>query len=150
MRFCSLLILLKSLSDLLRRRKRLSEPEVRLLLLQILGALKYMHSKRVIHRDLKLGNILLDSGMNIKISDFGLAALLATHGERKMTICGTPNYIAPEILYGKDAGHSYEVDLWSTGVVMYAMLYGKPPFQDKDVKVIYKWERAAYPSANSW
>ena len=104
--------------DLLRKRKRLSEPEVRLILVQLLGAVKHMHSRMVIHRDLKLSNIFLDSALNIKVGDFGLAALLVSETERKRTICGTPNYIAPEVLFGKADGHSFGVDLWSVGVIM--------------------------------
>lgn len=139
----------KSLMELLRKRKQLTEPEVRYLMMQILGALKYMHKKRVIHRDLKLGNIMLDESNNVKIGDFGLAALLMDDEERKMTICGTPNYIAPEILFNSKEGHSFEVDLWSAGVVMYALLIGKPPFQDKEVKTIYRKIKAnsySFPS----
>ena len=104
---------------MLRKRKRLTEPEVRFFMLQILGATKYMHDKRVIHRDLKLGNLFMDSKMNVKLGDFGLAALLVDDNERKRTICGTPNYIAPEVLCDNGVGHSYEVDLWSIGVIMY-------------------------------
>ena len=58
-------------------------------------------------------------------------------GERKRTVCGTPNYIAPEILVDKK-GHSYEVDFWSLGVIIYTLIIGKPPFEIKDVKIIYK------------
>lgn len=75
--------------------------------------------------------------MDLKIGDFGLATLVKQDGERKKTICGTPNYIAPEILFHKN-GHSFEVDLWSYGVIMYTLLVGRPPFQTKDVKEIYK------------
>ncbi|KAG4306291.1 hypothetical protein PORY_000279 [Pneumocystis oryctolagi] len=128
----------KTLMDMLRKRKRFTEPECRFFLLQVLGAIKYMHSRKVIHRDLKLGNLFLDENMNIKIGDFGLAALLISDDERKKTICGTPNYIAPEVLFGKQEGHSFEVDLWAVGIIMYAMLIGKPPFQSKEVKAIYK------------
>ncbi|KTW31812.1 uncharacterized protein T551_01073 [Pneumocystis jirovecii RU7] len=128
----------KTLMDMLRKRKRFTEPECRFFLLQVLGATKYMHSRKVIHRDLKLGNLFLDENMNIKIGDFGLAALLISDDERKKTICGTPNYIAPEVLFGKQEGHSFEVDLWAVGIIMYAMLIGKPPFQSKEVKAIYK------------
>ncbi|KAK9345798.1 kinase-like domain-containing protein [Lipomyces starkeyi] len=128
----------KTLMDMHRRRKRFTEQEARYFLIQILGAVKYMHGRRVIHRDLKLGNIFLDHDMNIKIGDFGLAALLLSDTDRKKTICGTPNYIAPEVLFGKEDGHSFEVDLWSVGIILYAMLIGKPPFQSKEVNLIYK------------
>jgi serine/threonine protein kinase len=126
-----------TLMEMLKQRKCFSEPEVRFFGLQILGAAKYMHSRRVIHRDLKLGNLFLDEDMNIKVGDFGLAALLVDDDDRKKTICGTPNYIAPEVLFGSAEGHSYEVDLWSIGVIFYAMLVGRPPFQSKEVKAIY-------------
>lgn len=124
--------------DLIRKRKTLTEPEARFFLVQIIGAVKFMHSMGVIHRDLKLGNIFLDAHMNIKIGDFGLAALLYSKSERKKTICGTPNYIAPEVLYGRDKGHSYEVDIWSIGIILYVMLVGKPPFQSRSVETIYE------------
>jgi polo-like kinase 1 len=99
--------------------------------------MKYLHSHRVIHRDLKLGNLFLNDKMEIKVGDFGLATKLEFDGERKRTICGTPNYIAPEVLEGKQ-GHSYEVDVWSLGVIMYTLIIGKPPFETNDVKTTYK------------
>ena len=104
----------------------------------MLDGIRYMHRKGYIHRDIKLGNLFLDSKLNLKIGDFGLAAQIEHDGERKKTICGTPNYIAPEILFDTKNGHSFEVDIWSLGVVMYTLLIGKPPFQTKDVKAIYK------------
>ncbi|KAH3681523.1 hypothetical protein WICPIJ_007504 [Wickerhamomyces pijperi] len=128
----------QSLMDLLKKRKVLTEPEVRFFMTQIIGGIKHMHTRRVIHRDLKLGNIFFDPDMNLKIGDFGLAAALKKDTDRKYTICGTPNYIAPEVLTGKTAGHSYEVDIWSIGVMIYALLIGKPPFQSKDVSLIYE------------
>ena len=63
--------------------------------------MKYLHSHRVIHRDLKIGNLFLNEKMEVKVGDFGLATKLEFYNERKRTICGTPNYIAPEILEGK-------------------------------------------------
>lgn len=75
--------------------------------------------------------------MEVKIGDFGLACKLEFDGERKRTICGTPNYIAPEVLEGKQ-GHSYEVDVWSIGVIIYTLIIGKPPFETSDVKTTYK------------
>ena len=94
---------------------------------QIVSSLKYLHKHNVIHRDLKLGNLFINNDMRVKVGDFGLATKLTRPDERKKTICGTPNYIAPEILEGKN-GHSFEVDIWSTGVILYTLLVGKPPF----------------------
>ncbi|KAI0641308.1 Pkinase-domain-containing protein [Trametes meyenii] len=127
-----------SLMDMLRRRKRFTEPEARYFMVQLIGACHYMHTHQVIHRDLKLGNIFLDRNMNVKVGDFGLAALIESPGERKKTICGTPNYIAPEVLFDTANGHSFEVDTWSIGVILYTLVVGRPPFQTKDVKAIYK------------
>ena len=127
----------QSLNELLRRRKRLHELEVQCYVNQICAAVKYLHSHRVIHRDLKLGNLFLNDKMEVKIGDFGLATKLEFDGERKRTICGTPNYIAPEVLEGKQ-GHSYEVDIWSLGVIIYTLIIGKPPFETSDVKTTYK------------
>jgi len=74
--------------------------------------------------------------MEVKMGDFGLACKLEYDTQRRKTICGTPNYIAPEILTGKQ-GHSYEVDNWSLGVVIYALLVGRPPFETSEVKKTY-------------
>lgn len=126
-----------TLNDQVKRRKRLSELEVQCYCVQLLLAIKYMHSNRVIHRDLKLGNLFLTEKMEVKVGDFGLAAKIEFEGERKRTICGTPNYIAPEVLENKN-GHSYEVDIWSFGVIVYTMLIGRPPFETSDVKTTYK------------
>ncbi|CAJ1007228.1 Protein tyrosine kinase/Protein kinase domain/Kinase-like [Leishmania naiffi] len=126
-----------TLMDLLKVR-RFTVAETQYVMLQCLSALQYMHSECVIHRDLKPGNIMLDRELNIKIGDFGLAAELQYDGERKRTICGTPNYIAPEIIDHKSHGHSYEVDTWSLGVILYTLLVGQPPFQMEDVESTYK------------
>ena len=125
------------MSELLKRRKTISEPETRYYMAQIINSLEYLHRNLVIHRDLKLGNLFIDSEMRIKVGDFGLATKLEHENERRTTVCGTPNYIAPEILEGKK-GHSFEVDIWSTGVIMFTLLYGKPPFESKDVKSTYR------------
>lgn len=111
-----------SLMEMVKRRGFLSESEVRRYVIQICGAIKYMHYKDVLHRDLKMGNIFLDSKMNVKIGDFGLAALLVTSNEykaqRRRTLCGTPNYIAPEVLAKGWKGHDHKVDIWSLGIIM--------------------------------
>lgn len=126
----------QTMSELLRRRKRLTEVEVQCYSLQMISALKYLHAKKVIHRDLKIGNLFISEKMELKLGDFGLASKLEYDGQMRKTICGTPNYIAPEILDGKE-GHSYEVDVWSYGVILYTLLIGKPPFETNDVKKTY-------------
>ncbi|KAI0200332.1 hypothetical protein F4808DRAFT_167189 [Astrocystis sublimbata] len=134
-----------SLMDMVKRRKGLTEPEVRFYSIQIAGAIKYMHAKGIIHRDLKMGNIFLDRYMNAKIGDFGLAALLVTGKDmqtiRRTTLCGTPNYIAPEILEKGRKGHDHMVDIWSLGIIMFAMLTSKPPFQSSTTDEIYRRAR---------
>lgn len=80
---------------------------------------------------------MINEIMDLKLGDFGLATKLDFEGERKRTICGTPNYIAPEVLEGKN-GHSYEVDIWSLGVIIYTLIIGKPPFETANVKSTYE------------
>lgn len=124
------------MSEMLKRRKKLTEPEVRFYILQLTSALAYLHDAQIIHRDLKLGNIFLDSNMRVKVGDFGLATKLAYPEEKKRTVCGTPNYIAPEIL--AHSGHSFEVDIWSTGIIIYTLLVGRPPYETTTVKATYE------------
>ena len=126
----------QSLSELLRRRKRLTELETQSYMLQIISALVYIHSRNVIHRDLKIGNLFISEKMEIKLGDFGLASKLDYEGQKRKTICGTPNYIAPEVLDSK-LGHSFEVDIWALGVILYTLLIGRPPFETNDVKKTY-------------
>ena len=77
----------------------MTEPEVRYYISQLISSLKYLHENLVIHRDLKLGNLFLDSQMRIKVGDFGLATKIADVNERRKTFCGTPNYIGKELFY---------------------------------------------------
>ena len=74
--------------------------------------------------------------MEVKIGDFGLSTKLKNHKERKYTLCGTPNYIAPETL--AETGHGFEVDIWALGVIMYALLMGRPPFESGSVESTYE------------
>lgn len=101
---------------------------------QLLTGIEFLHSQNIVHRDLKLGNIFIKNDV-VKIGDFGLCAEIAS--KRRKTVCGTPNYIAPEILNENDGGYSHEADIWSFGVILYTLLYGKPPFQEATVKEIY-------------
>ena len=84
-----------------------------------------MHERSVIHRDLKLENILLDNDNRIKVADFGCA--VHSLKNRRRSFCGTVDYLAPEMLMRKCYGRA--VDIWSIGVMMYEMAYGKPPFK---------------------
>lgn len=130
-----------SLADMLKKRKCLTLPEIRRFMIQICGAVKYLHTRHVVHRDLKTGNLFLDAKMNVQVGDFGLAALLVTEKEmevkRRTTMCGTPNYLAPEILE-KGKGHNEKVDLWSIGVITYTLAVGKAPFHASSKEEIYK------------
>ncbi|XP_011699659.1 PREDICTED: serine/threonine-protein kinase polo isoform X1 [Wasmannia auropunctata] len=125
----------RSMMELHKRRKALSECETRYFMKQILDGVYYLHQHRIIHRDLKLGNLFLNDDLQVKIGDFGLATRLEHDGERKKTVCGTPNYIAPEVL--TKIGHSYEADIWSIGCIMYTLLVGKPPFETSSLKETY-------------
>ncbi|XP_022691918.1 serine/threonine-protein kinase PLK2-like [Varroa jacobsoni] len=130
----------KSLVHVLKNRKVLTEPEVRYFLAQLVDGVKYIHSQGVMHRDLKLGNMFLSDQMHVKIGDFGLAAKAYLHlnnhdGSKKITVCGTPNYIAPEVLNMK--GHGFEADVWAIGCIMYAMLAGCPPFETSSLSDTY-------------
>jgi polo-like kinase 1 len=130
--------LVQTMMELHKRRRTLTEPETRFYLKQIVEGTVYMHSQNVIHRDLKLGNLFLDRDLTVKIGDFGLATTVEYEGERKKTLCGTPNYIAPEILDRKSGGHSFEVDVWSIGCIMYTLLFGRPPFETSNIDSTYQ------------
>lgn len=108
-----------SVMDMVRKRKSLTLPEVRRFMIQLCGAVKYLHKRNVAHRDLKMGNLFLDRNMDIKVGDFGLAAMILSEKEakRRQTLCGTPNYIAPEVIDKSKGGHNQKVDIWSLGVI---------------------------------
>mmetsp|Transcript_19960 Transcript_19960/g.36943 ORF Transcript_19960/g.36943 Transcript_19960/m.36943 type:complete len:539 (-) Transcript_19960:32-1648(-) len=122
--------------ELLKRRIRLTELEVQCYMLQIIAAINYLHAHRVIHRSLTLNNLYLSDQMEIKIGDFANAINLEFDGERKRLKCG-PNYMAPEALNGRN-GDSYEVDIWSLGIIFYTLLVGKTPFEERDIKTTYR------------
>ena len=115
----------KSLADYLKRRGKLTEIEVKCFIFQLLQGLKCLHKKKVIHRDLKPNNLLLGDNNELKIGDFGIIAHLARENERRTTICGTYSYMAPEIFEKNKKGYSFEVDIWSVGIIMYQLLTGK-------------------------
>jgi len=130
-----------SLTDMVKRRKFLTMGEIRRMLIQLCGAVNYLHQRDVVHRDIKAGNIFLDDKMNVKLGDFGLAAIMERADTlsyaRRTTFCGTPNYLAPEILC-KGTGHGISVDIWAIGVLAYYLAVGRAPFHAKSKEEIYE------------
>ncbi|ESQ42639.1 hypothetical protein EUTSA_v10013669mg [Eutrema salsugineum] len=123
------------LSDKLGRHK-MKESDARKLFQQLIDAVDYCHNRGVYHRDLKPQNLLLDSKGNLKVSDFGLSAVPKS-GDMLSTACGSPCYIAPELIMNK--GYSgAAVDVWSCGVILFELLAGYPPFDDHTLAVLYK------------
>ena len=124
------------LFDFIVSRGKLPEDEARKYFQQIISGLEYCHTHMVVHRDLKPENLLLDSTSNIKIADFGLSNIMKD-GEFLSTSCGSPNYAAPEVISGNlYAGP--EVDVWSCGVILYALLCGSLPFDDESIPNLFK------------
>ncbi|CAD5209824.1 unnamed protein product [Bursaphelenchus xylophilus] len=115
---------------------RLKPSEARRFFQQIISGVDYCHRHMVVHRDLKPENLLLDERNNVKIADFGLSNIM-TDGDFLRTSCGSPNYAAPEVISGKlYAGP--EVDVWSCGVILYALLCGTLPFDDEHVPSLFR------------
>ena len=138
-----------SFSDLLKKRGPLREPKVREYSSQLLSALKFLKKNLIIHRDLKLGNLFLADNDQVKITGFGSSARLVEKTERRFTICGSSNLLAPEILDGGESGHSFEVDIWNFGIILYSLTFGNPPFGSSTVKEVYrrvKEGRIEFPS----
>ncbi|XP_056017246.1 5'-AMP-activated protein kinase catalytic subunit alpha-2-like isoform X22 [Ostrea edulis] len=124
------------LFDYIVKHGKLKEPEARRFFQQIISGVDYCHRHMVVHRDLKPENLLLDINLNVKIADFGLSNMMHD-GEFLRTSCGSPNYAAPEVISGKlYAGP--EVDIWSCGVILYALLCGTLPFDDEHVPTLFR------------
>uniref|UniRef100_A0A8C6THQ5 Protein kinase C n=1 Tax=Neogobius melanostomus TaxID=47308 RepID=A0A8C6THQ5_9GOBI len=110
----------------MQRQRKLPEEHARFYAAEICIALNFLHEKGIIYRDLKLDNVLLDHDGHIKLTDYGMCKEGIQPGDTTSTFCGTPNYIAPEILRGEDYGFS--VDWWALGVLMFEMMAGRSPF----------------------
>ncbi|XP_064031340.1 inactive serine/threonine-protein kinase PLK5-like [Pogoniulus pusillus] len=140
-----------SLAGILRARGRLRGLEVRFYLKQIIAGLSYLHGQGIVHRDLKLSNFLVTEKMQVKIGDLGLAQRLAPPGRRWGVLCGTPNYLAPEVLDRR--GHGVPSDIWALGCAMYEALTGRAPFEAAQRQELYRQIRGgtvpAVPAALS-
>ncbi|XP_053156495.1 serine/threonine-protein kinase PLK2-like isoform X4 [Hemicordylus capensis] len=134
----------KSLAHILKARKTLTEPEVRFYLKQIITGLQYIHQQGIIHRDLKLSNFFITKNMQVKIGDLGLATQEEQANRRRGVVCGTPNYLAPEVVSKK--GHSFKSDMWALGCIMYTALTGCSPFEITHKQEMYQCIREGrYP-----
>ncbi|KAL8565685.1 hypothetical protein ACOMHN_056184 [Nucella lapillus] len=120
----------------LSRERVFSEDRTRFYGAEIISALGYLHENNIVYRDLKLENLLLDKDGHIKIADFGLCKEEMFYGASTSTFCGTPEYLAPEVLEDNDYGRA--VDWWGTGVVMYEMMCGRLPFYNRDHDVLFE------------
>ncbi|XP_045432226.1 inactive serine/threonine-protein kinase PLK5 isoform X1 [Pipistrellus kuhlii] len=126
----------KSLAHVLEARRMLTEPEVRYYLRGLASGLRYLHQQRIVHRDLKLSNFFLNKNMEVKIGDLGLAARVGPGGRCHRVLCGTPNFLAPEVVSRN--GHSCQSDIWALGCIMYLVLTGDPPFVAASLTEMYK------------
>jgi serine/threonine protein kinase len=120
----------------LRVERRFAEDRVKLYTAELILAIEYLHALGVVHRDLKPENILIDREGHLKITDYGLVKLHMTNDSKTRTFCGTPDYMAPEIIVNE--GYGLMVDWWSIGILTFEMLYGGPPFQDQNTAKLYQ------------
>lgn len=136
------------LFDYIVARSRLTEEQAGHFYTQILSGLEYLHKQNIIHRDLKPENLLLDENNNIKIVDFGLS-FLDTTGDLLKTACGSPCYAAPEMIAGKKY-KGKNVDVWSCGIILFAMVCGYLPFEDPNTSTLYKKIMAGHYKCAKW
>ncbi|CAD2222068.1 serine/threonine kinase [Angomonas deanei] len=139
------------LFEKIAKQKRFTEDVARNYFHQLIAGVHYCHRQGIAHRDLKPENLLLDGNDTLKISDFGLSNLQRSNGQgggtMLQTVCGTPNYVAPEVL--KEQGYDgLMADVWSCGVVLFVMLAGYLPFDDENVNALFtKIERGEFRMA---
>ena len=119
----------------LRKQKRFSEQQAKFYAACITLGIGHLHNKNYIYRDLKLENLLLDDKGYVMLTDFGLAKFITTESKAH-TFCGTPEYLAPEVILGK--GHNRPADWWALGILIYEMIFGIPPFYSSNVQNMYK------------
>ena len=124
------------LFDYIVKNQRVKEPQALKFFHQIIAGVEYLHKLNIVHRDLKPENLLLDHNQNIKIVDFGLSNTYKT-GQTLKTACGSPCYAAPEMIAGQRY-HGSHVDIWSCGVILFALICGYLPFEDANTGNLYK------------
>ena len=122
------------LFTLLRTKGTFPVPQTKFYVAHIITIFEYLHSKNIVYRDLKPENILINKNGYLKLTDFGFAKIL--ENEKTYTLCGTPEYLAPEIILNK--GHGKAVDWWTLGILLYEMLVGIDPFSDDDPMKTYQ------------
>ncbi|KAM5237876.1 inactive serine/threonine-protein kinase PLK5 [Ctenodactylus gundi] len=132
----------QSLAHVLKVRQTLTEPEVRYYLRGIVSGLRYLHQRSIVHRDLKLSNFFLNYNMEVKIGDLGLAARVGPGGACHRVLCGTPSFLAPEVVSRK--GHTCQSDVWALGCIMYTVLTGTPPFTAALLSEMYQNIRSGH------
>ncbi len=123
------------LFTLLRSNVTFPVPQTKFYIAHIITVFEYLHSKNIVYRDLKPENILINKNGYLKLTDFGFAKQLDSEKAKTYTLCGTPEYLAPEIILNK--GHGKPVDWWSLGNLIYEMLTGIPPFYCKDRDILF-------------
>ena len=122
------------LFSLLRNKVTFPVSQTKFYIAHIITIFEYLHSKNIVYRDLKPENILINKNGYLKLTDFGFAKQL--ENEKTYTLCGTPEYLAPEIILNK--GHGKAVDWWTLGILLYEMLVGIDPFSDDDPMMVYQ------------
>ena len=124
------------LRNLLNKNKKLPLEMVKFYVANILLILEELHKNKIIYRDLKIDNLLIKDNGYLTVMDITYAKELKKFSEKTFTLCGTPNYLAPEIILNN--GYNFSVDFWSLGIIFFELLTGKDPFSSKDPILIYQ------------
>lgn len=121
-----------SLAELIKHSKTIAEPMAKIYMAQIVSIVSFVHSRGVLYRDLQPSNLLLTEHGTLKLIDFEISK----KGSRGESFCGSPDYLSPEMV--EEEPHSYAVDWWAVGIILYEMIVGTPPFSDPNKKLVYR------------